>query len=118
MNRLFTYLSYALIAAGLIAFLSGLFSFNLTPLVLGGILMGLGGTLLYLVRLERRLTEALPALNSLSQTARFLALKESPRAPVVESEPDPSPDLSGLRDGDAGVVGVHPASSNGAAARA
>jgi hypothetical protein len=118
LNRLFIYLSYALVVSGLLACLGGLFSANLTPLVLGGILMGLGGTLLYLVRLERRLTEALPALNSLSQTARFLALKESPRAPVVEPESDPSPGGAGLRDGDAGVVGVHPASSDGRAARA
>lgn len=117
MNRFFTYLSYALIAAGLIAFLGGLFSLNLTPLVLGGILMGLGGILLYLVRLERRLTEALPALNTLSQTARFLALKESPRAPDVESEPAPSLDGAGVRDGTPEPVGAYPASSNGATAR-
>jgi len=118
LNRLLISLSYALIVVGVLALLGGLLSLNLTPLVLGGILVGLGGILLLLVRLERRLTEALPALSSLSQTARFLALKESSRAPVVESKSAPSLDSAGVRDGDAGVVGVHPASSSGGAARA
>ena len=117
MNRFFTFTSYALVAAGVVALLGGLVSANLTPLVLGGILVGLGGILLLLVRLERRLTEALPALQTLARTAHFLALKETPRAPAAEPQ-SVSPGGAGVRDGLTGVVGVHAASSDGAAARA
>ena len=118
MIHIFTFVSYALVVAGVLALLGGVFSANLTPLVLGGILVGLGGILLLLVRLERRLTEAVPALNALARTANFLALKESPRASAAEPGPEPVASGTGVRDGNAGAVGVHPAGRDGAAARA
>lgn len=94
MISLINIVGYLLSTLGVVAILGGLVALDLTPLILGGILCGLGGVLLLLVRLERRLTEALPALNTLAQTASFLARKESLRAPVTDvadddAEPEP-----------------------------
>lgn len=92
MIRLFTFVSYLLVATGVIALFGGLITLDLTPLILGGILVGLGGVLLLLARLERRLTHALPALNTLAQTASFLARKESSFVPTPVDASDVSPE--------------------------
>lgn len=92
MIRLFTFVSYLLVATGVIALFGGLITLDLTPLVLGGILVGLGGVLLLLARLERRLTHALPALNTLAQTASFLARKESSFVPTPVDASGVSPE--------------------------
>ena len=122
MIRLFTLVSYLLVAFGVIAILSGLIALDLTPLILGGILLGLGGVLLLLVRLERRLTQALPALNTLAQTASFLARKESSHgsAPVdvPDSQLDRVPAGDRVRNGLSRAVDADTESGDSRAARA
>lgn len=117
MTRAFTVTGFGLFVAGLVALVGGLLALDLTPLVLGGLLVGLGGVLLLLTRLERRLAAALPALEALSKTAHYLSLKESAYASgpgLPEPKPQPGP---GLRSGPSVPVEAHPAGGDGAAAR-
>lgn len=120
MISLINVVGYLLSTFGVVAILGGLASLNLTPLILGGILSGLGGVLLLLVRLERRLSAALPALDTLAQTASFLARKESLRAPVTDSalDTDTEPPGARLRPGLSGAVDAYPERGGPDAARA
>lgn len=92
MNRLFTGVAYGLMGIGLLALLGGLLMLNLTPIVMGSLLVGFGGMLLYLVRLYVMALTLAPSLKSLSDTARFLSLKESRASSrlVRAAEPEPS----------------------------
>ena len=121
MNRLFTLTSFVLVGFGLVAIFTGIVSLLLTPLVMGSVLVGLGGILLFLVRLEQRLAKALPSLDALAQTSGFLARKEGVRAATTESTYGPSsaePSGAHVRPGSPGAVDAHGASGGGSSARA
>ncbi len=121
MISLINVVGYLLSTFGVVAILGGLASLNLTPLILGGILSGLGGVLLLLVRLERRLSAALPALDTLAQTASFLARKESPRAPVTDvanDDAEPEPYRARVRRGPPGAMDAYAEGGDPDAARA
>lgn len=119
MIRFYLVVGYLLSAAGFVASCGGVIAGDLTPLVLGGILTGLGGVLHLLARLERRLAAALPALDAISKTAHYLSLRESVRA-ASASPPDleSGSDGLGVRNGPSGPVGAHPTGGDGAGARA
>lgn len=79
MNHFMLIVSWVLLGVGSLALVVGIVTLNLTPMVLGALLIGIAGILYYLVHFYLSLGEAVPKLSSLAKTAEFLALKE-PRA--------------------------------------
>lgn len=108
MKRFFAPVGYFVCSVGALSLVLGLFAMNLTPMVLGTIMIALGGILLLLVEMNKN-------FRTIAATGRYFAVMEttrasdpSKRADLESSESRVSDDLSEPMEPDQGERGfVH-----------